>query len=216
MADDQTSAAPGSGVAPAPPQTSVGGLVLRAPSLQTFRLADLAQFTREGVYSNNASADVHLFYAGRDDVHGVLAHLLARVQVSIFLNMFGFDDAALNAILMAKAQDPAITMLVTLDKSQAGGKAERLLLDADRKALATFNTHFVIGESATHQISHTKGAVLDGKVAFEGSTNWSVSRRGHRFVAGRRPGPAASATAPRTTRWPPSSTPTPSAASSPS
>jgi hypothetical protein len=37
---------------------------------------------------------------------------------------------------------------------------------------------FVIGDSATSQISHTKGGVLDGIVAFEGSTNWSSSGEG--------------------------------------
>ena len=69
-------------------------------------------------------------------------------------------------------------MLITLDKSQAGGKHEKKLLDADKKqALSKFNTYFVIGQSATHQISHTKGFVADGKVGGEGSVNWSASGR---------------------------------------
>jgi len=37
---------------------------------------------------------------------------------------------------------------------------------------------FAIGQSATHQISHTKGGVIDGVVAWEGSTNWSASGEG--------------------------------------
>jgi len=41
-----------------------------------------------------------------------------------------------------------------------------------------FANDFVVGESATSQISHTKGGVLDGIVAFEGSTNWSSSGEG--------------------------------------
>ena len=80
---------------------------------------------------------------------------------------------------MAKAMDPGITMLITLDKSQSGGKAEKALLAADQEhGLAQFNTHFTIGESLTHQISHTKGFVADGKIAAEGSTNWSVGGEG--------------------------------------
>ncbi len=123
--------------------------------------------------------ELHLFYVGRDDVHGILKHVLSRVSVSLYLNMFGFDDDELNEILKKIAVDPTITMLVTLDKSQAGGKHEKALLDADRKAsLALFNTHVAIGQSLTHQISHTKGFVADGKVAGEGSTNWSVSGEG--------------------------------------
>jgi hypothetical protein len=34
------------------------------------------------------------------------------------------------------------------------------------------------GRARTGQISHTKGGVLDGIVAFEGSTNWSASGEG--------------------------------------
>ena len=42
----------------------------------------------------------------------------------------------------------------------------------------------MIGQSATHQISHAKGFVEDGKVAGEGSTNWSVSGEGVFVIAG--------------------------------
>jgi len=150
-----------------------------AQSLQTFHLNDLAQYTQEKTYATTASQDFHLFYVGRDDVHAILKHVLSRVSVSLYLNMFGYDDDELNDILMTLAHDPTVTMLVTLDKSQAGGKHEKSLLDADRqKNLTAFNTSIVIGQSATHQISHTKGFVADGKVAGEGSTNWSASGEG--------------------------------------
>jgi hypothetical protein len=158
-------------------------------TLQTFDLLDLQQYTQEKTYATTASKDFHLFYVGRDDVHDILKHVLSRVSVSLYLNMFGYDDDELNDILMKLATDASVTMLVTLDKSQAGGKHEKALLDLDRKKnLALFNTHvvaqtadtreFVIGQSATHQISHTKGFVADGKVAGEGSTNWSASGEG--------------------------------------
>jgi hypothetical protein len=62
-------------------------------------------------------------------------------------------------------------VLITLDKSQSSGKHEAALLDADKKqTLAAFNTHFTVGQSLTHQISHTKGFVVDNKVGAEGST----------------------------------------------
>lgn len=148
-------------------------------SLQDFELADLQQFTREGVYSNDCSKDFHLFYVGRDNVHEILKYVLSRASVSLYINMFGYDDDELNDILMAKALDPAVTMLITLDKSQSGGVHEKTLIDADRKHnLESFNTHFVIGQSATGQISHTKGFVVDGRVGAEGSTNWSSSGEG--------------------------------------
>jgi hypothetical protein len=160
-----------------------------AQSLQVFDLLDLQKYTQEKTYSNTASKDFHLFYVGRDDVHEILKHVLSRVSVSLYLNMFGFDDDELNDILMKLAVDPTITMLVTLDKSQAGGKHEKALLDSDRKKnLTAFNTFVAIGQSATHQISHTKGFVADGKVAGEGSTNWSISGEGQ-AVAGKIGGP---------------------------
>ncbi len=149
------------------PDTPAG----KPTSLQAFDLLDLQQYTKEGSYSPAASKDFHLFYVGRDNVHELLKHVLGGVTVSLYLNMFGFDDDELNDILMAKAMDPSITMLITLDKSRA-------------KSLADFNTHFVIGQSATHQISHTKGFVADGVVGGEGSTNWSASGEGTFVVAG--------------------------------
>jgi hypothetical protein len=157
-------------------------------SLQIFTLPDLAQYTKEAAYSTNASKDVHLFYVGRDDVHDILKYILSRVTISLYLNMFGFDDSELNNILMQKALNPAVTMLITLDKSQAGGVHEKALLAADQAYnLAAYNTHFVLGESATHQISHTKGFVADGRIAAEGSTNWSSSGEGT-FVVNGKPG----------------------------
>jgi hypothetical protein len=157
----------------------------RTRTLQTFDLLDLQVYTREKSYSPQASKDFHLFYVGRDDVHDVLKHVLSRVSVSLYLNMFGYDDDELNDIVMQKAMDPQITVLITLDKSQAGGRHEKALLDADRAhELRAFNTHFVIGQSATHQISHTKGFVADGRVGAEGSTNWSGSGEGTFVVTG--------------------------------
>jgi hypothetical protein len=154
-------------------------------SLQTFDLTDLQQYTREKSYATSASKDFHLFYVGRDDVHDILKHILSRVSISLHLNMFGFDDDELNDILMAKAKDPHIMMMITLDKSQAGGVHEKKLLDSDIANDPTaFNTYFVIGQSATHQISHTKGFVADGKVGGEGSTNWSASGEGTFVVKG--------------------------------
>ena len=169
-------------------------------SLQRFDLLDLQQYTQEKTYSSTASKDFHLFYVGRDDVHDILKHILSRVSVSLYLNMFGYDDDELNDIIMTIAHDPTITMLITLDKSQSGGAHEKALLASDvAKNPSLFNTSITtgaqmaqlnakqvtIGQSATHQISHTKGFVADGKVGAEGSTNWSSSGEGTFVVAGK-------------------------------
>ena len=148
-------------------------------NLQQFALSHVETLTRERKYASNASSDFHLFFVGRDDVHDILKYVLSRVRTSLYLNMFGYDDDELNTIIWKKVMDPTITVVITLDKSQAVGVEELLLVDADRQqALADFNTHFTIGQSLTHQISHTKGFVADGRVGAEGSTNWSDSGEG--------------------------------------
>jgi hypothetical protein len=154
-------------------------------SLQKFDLLDLAKHTAEGEYSPNASKDFHLFYVGRDNVHEILKQILSNVTVSLYMNMFGFDDNELNDVIMKLVHDPLITVVITLDKSQAGGVHERKLLESDAaKDPIGYSTHFVIGNSATHQISHTKGFVADGIIGGEGSTNWSTSGEGTFVVKG--------------------------------
>ena len=154
-------------------------------SLQTFALSDLAQYTHEGSFSPQASQDFHLFYVGRDDVHDILKYVLSRVSISLFLNMFGYDDEELNDILMSLAANPTVTTMYTLDRSQAGGIHEKRILSSDvGKNPSLFNASFVIGESLTHQISHTKGWVADAKVGGEGSTNWSPTGEGTFVIAG--------------------------------
>ena len=148
-------------------------------TLQTFTLDDLAQYTREGVFGPTASHVFRVFYVGRDDVHGVLMHLFKRVRLSVKMNMFGYDDDELNTALSDLVKKPTVMVQVTLDKSQASGKHESAILHSDEaNDPAEYAADFVVGESDTHQISHTKGGVLDGIVAFEGSTNWSASGEG--------------------------------------
>ena len=155
-------------------------------SLQNFKLDDLALYTLEKQFSPKSSADFRLFYVGRDDVHDILKHVLSRVTVSLYMNMFGYDDDELNDLIMDIVHNRNVTCLITLDKSQAGGVHEKRLLDSDAaKDPKGFNTHFVIGNSATHQISHTKGFVAYGLVGAEGSTNWSASGEGTFVVQGK-------------------------------
>ena len=155
-------------------------------SLQSFRLAELDSYLMEGQASPRASTDFRLLYVGRDNVHDALKYVISRVTVSFYCNMFGYDDDELNSLLMQLVNNPAVTCLITLDKSQAGGVHEKRLLDSDAaKDPEGFRTHFVIGQSATHQISHTKGFVADSLVGAEGSTNWSTSGEGTFVIAGK-------------------------------
>ena len=159
--------------------TTAAGAASSRPTLQTFTLDDLAVYTAEQAFGPTASPDFRVFYVGRDDVHGVLMHLFTRVTLSVKMNMFGYDDSELNNVLMGLVHNPSVMVSVTLDKSQASGPTERAILASDvGQDAAGFANDFAVGTSATDQISHTKGGILDGVVAFEGSTNWSSSGEG--------------------------------------
>jgi hypothetical protein len=76
------------------------------PSRQRFALEEPAPFAKEGTFASNASRDLHLFYVGRDDVHGVLKHLFSRPTTSV--NILGYDDEKLNAEWTRCASDATI------------------------------------------------------------------------------------------------------------
>ena len=161
------------------------GTAPASPTLQNFTLDDLAPYTAEHAFGPTASADFRVFYVGRDDVHGVLMHLFTRVSLSVKMNMFGYDDQALNNALMALVRNPSVMVQVTLDKSQASCPTERNILSSDKgQDAAGYANDFAVGDSSTGQISHTKGGILDGIVAFEGSTNWSSSGEGTGITLG--------------------------------
>lgn len=159
-------------------------------TLHHFSLDELVQFTAAKSYPPEGSLDYRAFYVGLDDVHEILKFLLSGCTMSLSCNMFGFDDEELNGVIMSLVKNPAVLTQITLDKSQAGGVHEKKLVDLDRQTLGTdFNTHFAVGQSATHSISHTKGGVIDGIVAWEGSTNWSADGEGTFVVKGQPGGP---------------------------
>lgn len=143
------------------------------------KLQQLAQYTPEQELSPGYGSH-YLFFVGRDDVHGILLHLLNQEKLGLDINMFGFDDEELNAAIMDRLASKACAVQITLDSSQAGGVHERKILALDAmKDPPGFMNSFAVGQSATHQISHSKTGICVGQgIAFEGSTNWSGSGEG--------------------------------------
>lgn len=142
------------------------------------RLAGLGSYTPEG-YLTPGYGDHYLFMVGRDDVHGILLYLLTRETMGLKFNMFGYDDDVLNDAITSLMKNPNVAVQGTLDKSQAAGVHERAILASDLASDPDFYNSFVVTESATHQISHTKGGVLVAQgLGWEGSTNWSASGEG--------------------------------------
>ncbi len=142
-------------------------------------LQQLAQFTPEQTL-NPGYGNHYLFFVGRDDVHGILLHLMNQEKLGLKMNMFGYDDDELNASILNLFKNPSIKVQISLDKSQAGGVHEKKIIAADQAQDPTdFSSSFCILQSATHQISHTKGGIFVGQgIGFEGSTNWSSSGEG--------------------------------------
>jgi hypothetical protein len=143
------------------------------------RLAVFGQWTPEGKLTPGYG-DHYIFLVGRDDVHNILLYLITHETLELDANEFGYDDQDLNDAILALFKLPHVKVQVTLDKSQAGGVHEKQIIAADQKQDPTdFNNSFAIGQSATHQISHTKGMVLNGQGLWcEGSTNLSTSGEG--------------------------------------
>lgn len=159
-------------------------------NLLNFEINDLNGYLADTGFSDTAlkgsSNDFRVMFVGHDNVHDALQYVLSSIKSSLYLNMFGYDDEELNQLVMDVVNNPDITCLITLDSRQAGSVHEKRLLESDAaKDPVGYNTHFVVGESATHQITHTKGFVADGVIGCEGSTNWSTSGEGTFVVTGK-------------------------------
>src|SRR5258708_34592326 len=91
------------------------------------RLQQLAQYTPESELTHGYG-DHYLFFVGRDDVHGILHHLIPQERLSFRLNMFGYDDDQLNTDIMALFTNSNVHVQISLDRSQAGGVHERAII----------------------------------------------------------------------------------------
>jgi phosphatidylserine/phosphatidylglycerophosphate/cardiolipin synthase-like enzyme len=111
------------------------------------------------------------FYSPVDRVHDALQALLTSANKTIVVAMYGYDDQQLNTVLQSKLRDENIYVQMSLDSTQASGKAERELLAAwlnDK----TGNS-IAIGHSEKSAIMHLKMVIIDGVDVVTGSTNWS-------------------------------------------
>jgi len=145
------------------------------------RLAFLGQYKAGGL--KVGYGDVVLMFVGVDDCHGAMLAAIEQAKSFYRENMYSYDDVQLNAAIVKLMQNAQIKVQLTLDKSQSGNKTETGILKADRTLdLPAYNNDVAIGESATDQISHTKGGTIDDWLFFEGSMNWSSGGEGTGLV----------------------------------
>jgi hypothetical protein len=150
----------------------------KAPaSAPRFDWEGLAQYKQEKRFLDHYPDDFRTFWSPRDSVHAMLVALLTSAQRSLVLNMFGYDDDDLDAIIREKLGTEHVYVQMSLDKSQSGGVHEQEILK--KWANDAFGNSIAIGTSAVgHAISHLKIVIVDGVYTVRGSTNWSLSGEG--------------------------------------
>lgn len=142
-------------------------------TVPAFDWTHLEQFKRDRRFPEDYPPNLRTFWAGIDDVHGLLVSLLSAARQSIVLNMFGYDDPELDQIIRAAMENDRVFVQMSLDSTQAAGIHEKALLgcwphDAIGSSVA-------IGQSVHHAISHLKVCIVDGLYVVTGSTNWSLA-----------------------------------------
>jgi phosphatidylserine/phosphatidylglycerophosphate/cardiolipin synthase-like enzyme len=136
-------------------------------------------YKEEQRFLDHYPEDFRTFWSPRDNVHGMLVSLLSSTQHSLVLNMYGYDDEELDAIIHDKLLSEHIYVQMSLDKTQAGGKSESALLQKWFALNHSLGASIAVGTSAVgHAISHLKICIVDGIYTIRGSTNWSLSGEG--------------------------------------
>ncbi len=141
-------------------------------AVQQFDFDKLDVFKGSGKFLDGSNKDYKTIWSPIDNVHGLLVCLLSSVQHSIVLNMYGYDDSELDLLIQGHAATPGIYVQMSLDKTQAAGKAEKAILDQWNHS--AMGTSIAIGTSSKHAISHLKVLIVDGIYTVSGSTNWSI------------------------------------------
>lgn len=152
------------------PRADLGGLSLQ--ELRAVPFDGLGRFKQAGRFPDGYGTSALTFYAPRDPgVHAVIMWALLQATHSVAVNMYGFDDPQAAALIQSCTENPDVVVSLSLDKSQAGGKAEKELLERFNHEL--LGNSIAIGHSSRGAISHDKLLVVDGLYLITGSTNWS-------------------------------------------
>lgn len=152
----------------------------KRPELDNLSLNELAEipferlgrFKQAEAFPHGYSRDYLTFYAPRDPgVHQVLLWALLQAKSSVAINMYGFDDPHIAALLRHFAHDSKMIVTLTLDSTEAKTGSEPELLEMLKNDLD--GNSIAIGRSEKAAISHDKLMVVDGLYLITGSTNWS-------------------------------------------
>lgn len=158
----------------------------------TFRLDELVQFTRGEGFASDYPSNVRILLSPRHDGHSAIVYALGAAQTSLVGGMYGFDDEAVSSIYAEKCQQPNFLAMLSLDRSQAGGVHEKVILkgmhasgidsNAPGTSIAVGDVHDAVMKtvaegtsSVKSAISHLKQWVIDSRFVLDGSMNESTS-----------------------------------------
>ena len=148
----------------------LGGISLQ--ELADIPFDKLGRFKQAQSFPHGYSSEYLTFYAPRDTgVHLVLLWTLLQAKSSVAINMYGFDDPEMVALLRHHAQNHQMVVTLSLDSSESKTGVEPELLELLKNDLP--GNSIAIGRSEKHAISHDKLLVVDGLYLVTGSTNWS-------------------------------------------
>jgi phosphatidylserine/phosphatidylglycerophosphate/cardiolipin synthase-like enzyme len=146
-------------------------------TIRSFSLDDLDAFTRDDGFPPGASSDVRTLFTQRDEVHAALKWLIGLAKQSIVLTMFGYADDDLDDLIRDKLESEHVFVQLSLDDSQLKtGRTEQQVLGQWNND--QLSNSVAIGHAAEGGYAHMKAGVIDGRIVFDGSTNWSISGQG--------------------------------------
>jgi phosphatidylserine/phosphatidylglycerophosphate/cardiolipin synthase-like enzyme len=152
-------------------------VTLPSSTIRTFQLDDLDAFTRDDGFPPGVSPDVRTLFTQRDEVDDALRWLVGLAKRSIVMTMFGYADEDLDALIRDKLDDDKVYVQLSLDASQLKtGVTEQAVLEQWKHD--QLSNSVAIGHAAAGGYAHMKAGVIDGRIVFDGSTNWSVSGEG--------------------------------------
>src|SRR3954451_13500747 len=152
------------------PREDLDGLSLN--ELRAVPFEELGRFKHAKRFLPGYSAEALTFYSPRDPgVHAVILWTILQATHTLVVNMYGFDDEHAADLLRTYTEDKTVPVTLTLDSSQAAGRAEKAILERFNHDL--IGNSIAVGRSSRGAISHDKLLVVDGVYMVSGSTNWS-------------------------------------------
>jgi phosphatidylserine/phosphatidylglycerophosphate/cardiolipin synthase-like enzyme len=119
-----------------------------------------------------ANGETNTYFSPDDDTQQVVLNFAASSQKSILIAAYSFTCAPLADLLVQK-HAAGLDVRLVLDKTEAGGKAEKIQL----AKLAAAGIPFEIGTSQKHRAMHLKAMVVDRKSVLSGSYNFTTTAR---------------------------------------